>query len=137
MKGIVKHHQDTLLQDLGGGTARRVLSFNEQLMAVEVSFETGAEGAVLEENMEVTIMPLSGNPGAEPVRGSILSVADHPLSYAEASMGIEGDYVLASLGISTWNIVVEVAAEESLYEDVIYTVTAVTDTQRPIDMIFQ
>ena len=27
-------------------TARRVLSFNEQLMAVEVSFETGAEGAV-------------------------------------------------------------------------------------------
>jgi quercetin dioxygenase-like cupin family protein len=46
MKGIVKHHQDTLLQDLGGGTARRVLSFNEQLMAVEVSFETGAEGAV-------------------------------------------------------------------------------------------
>lgn len=46
MKGIVKHHQDTLLQDLGSGTARRVLSFNEQLMAVEVSFETGAEGAV-------------------------------------------------------------------------------------------
>ena len=46
MKGIVTYRQDAALQDLGGGTSRRVLSWNDQLMAVEVLFETGAEGAV-------------------------------------------------------------------------------------------
>lgn len=45
MKGIVCRHQDTRLQDLGGGSGRRVLSWNDQLMAVEVSFETGSAGA--------------------------------------------------------------------------------------------
>ena len=44
MKGIVCHHGDTLLKDLGDGTGRRVLAWNEALMAVEVSFETGAAG---------------------------------------------------------------------------------------------
>ena len=46
MKGIVCHHQDAALRDLGGGTGRRVLAFSDDLMTVEVSFETGAEGAV-------------------------------------------------------------------------------------------
>lgn len=45
MKGIAVHHGDTVLQDLGGGTARRVLAHDEQLMAVEVLFEKGAVGA--------------------------------------------------------------------------------------------
>lgn len=45
MKGIVCHHQEMPLKDLGGGTGRRVLAFNDQLMAVEVSFEAGAVGA--------------------------------------------------------------------------------------------
>ena len=45
MQGIVARHDDTVLQDLGGGTTRRILSWNEQLMAVEVGFETGAVGA--------------------------------------------------------------------------------------------
>ena len=45
MKGIVRHHGETIMQDLGGGNTRRVLAWNEQLMAVEVGFETGAEGA--------------------------------------------------------------------------------------------
>jgi len=45
MKGIVRHHKDTVLKDLGGGSGRRILAWNEQLMLVEVSFETGAEGA--------------------------------------------------------------------------------------------
>ena len=44
MKGIVCHYQDVPLKDLGGGTSRRVLAWNNQLMAVEVSFETGAVG---------------------------------------------------------------------------------------------
>lgn len=46
MKGIVQHHDDTRLIDLGGGTTRRILSYNDQLMAVEVGFETGAIGAL-------------------------------------------------------------------------------------------
>ena len=45
MKGIVKHHDQTALQDLGGGTTRRVLAYDGQLMAVEVGFEAGAVGA--------------------------------------------------------------------------------------------
>ena len=46
MKGIVKRRDETILQNLGGGTTRRVLSYDEQLMAVEVGFETGAVGAM-------------------------------------------------------------------------------------------
>ena len=45
MKGITVYHDRAVLQDLGGGVTRRVLSHNEQLMAVEVGFEAGAEGA--------------------------------------------------------------------------------------------
>ena len=45
MKGIVRYHDSASVQDLGGGTARRVLAYDDQLMAVEVSFEAGAEGA--------------------------------------------------------------------------------------------
>ena len=45
MKGIVQHHQDTKVIPLGGGTDRRILSYDDSLMAVEVSFETGSEGA--------------------------------------------------------------------------------------------
>lgn len=46
MKGIVKHHGETTLLDLGGGNTRRILAWNEQLMAVEVGFEKGTVGAV-------------------------------------------------------------------------------------------
>ena len=44
MKGIVKLHRDTETIPLGGGTERRILAYNDSLMAVEVGFETGAEG---------------------------------------------------------------------------------------------
>ena len=45
MKGIVRHHQNVTPIPLGGGTERRILAYDDPLMAVEVSFETGAEGA--------------------------------------------------------------------------------------------
>ncbi len=45
MKGIVKLHSDANVIPLGGGTDRRILSYDDSLMAVEVSFETGSEGA--------------------------------------------------------------------------------------------
>lgn len=45
MKGIVKKYADAKMIDLGGGTGRKILAYNPELMAVEVLFETGAEGA--------------------------------------------------------------------------------------------
>ena len=58
--------KDTELTDLGGGVARRVLSHADDMMAVEVCFETGAVGSlhthphvqisyVLEGSFEATI----------------------------------------------------------------------------------
>lgn len=46
MTRIIVHHNDTVLQDLGGGNTRRVLAWNDELMAVEVGFEAGSEGVL-------------------------------------------------------------------------------------------
>ena len=45
MKGIVRHRSDITVTQLGGGVERSILAYDDPLMAVEVSFETGAEGA--------------------------------------------------------------------------------------------
>ena len=45
MKGIVRHHSDITVNPLGSGVERSVLAYDDPLMAVEVSFEAGAEGA--------------------------------------------------------------------------------------------
>ena len=45
MKGKVALHDEQKLIDLGGGVTRRILSYDENLMSVEVAFETGAMGA--------------------------------------------------------------------------------------------
>ena len=45
MKGFVQFHQEVKPIPLGGGTERRILAYDDSLMAVEVSFETGSEGA--------------------------------------------------------------------------------------------
>lgn len=42
---IARNHEIPFV-DLGGGVRRRVLSYNEELMTVEVAFEAGAVGAV-------------------------------------------------------------------------------------------
>ena len=39
-------NDDVNLTDLGGGVSRKILSYNDQLMSVEVHFEKGAVGAV-------------------------------------------------------------------------------------------
>ncbi|MBR5111327.1 MAG: cupin domain-containing protein [Clostridia bacterium] len=46
MKGKVAIHDEQNLTDLGGGVTRRVLAYIESMMTVEVSFESGAVGAV-------------------------------------------------------------------------------------------
>jgi len=45
MKGIVYHQGEGTVQDLGGGSSRRILAWTKEMMTVEVMFETGAEGA--------------------------------------------------------------------------------------------
>ena len=45
MEGMFKAHEDTVLLHLGGGTTRRILAWNDQLMSVEVGFESGSIGA--------------------------------------------------------------------------------------------
>ena len=46
MKANVVFHKDAPLNDLGGGTSRRVLAYTENLMIVEVNFEAGSVGSV-------------------------------------------------------------------------------------------
>ena len=46
MKANVVFHKDAPLNDLGGGVSRRVLAHTDQLMIVEVNFETGGVGSV-------------------------------------------------------------------------------------------
>lgn len=46
MKGHIALRQEIPFRDLGGGVQRRVLSYNEDMMTVEVAFEAGAAGAV-------------------------------------------------------------------------------------------
>ncbi|MBE5770857.1 MAG: cupin domain-containing protein [Clostridiales bacterium] len=45
MQGYVALSREIPFKDLGGGVQRRVLSYNEEMMSVEVAFETGAVGA--------------------------------------------------------------------------------------------
>ena len=96
-----------------------------------------AASASLQTGMEVSISPTANSDELPVIKGTVTSIADFPLSYAEASVGIESDYVLAMLNLSSWNIEVEVSAEEPLFEGMIYAISAVTDTQRPIDLVFQ
>ena len=46
MKANVVFHKDAPLNDLGGGVSRRVLAHTDQLIIVEVNFETGGVGSV-------------------------------------------------------------------------------------------
>jgi len=39
-------NKDIALTELGGGVSRKILSWNEQLMSVEVRFEKGAVGSM-------------------------------------------------------------------------------------------
>ena len=45
MKGIVRRRGEITVNSLGGGVERSILAYDDALMAVEVGFETGAEGA--------------------------------------------------------------------------------------------
>lgn len=100
-------------------------------------YVNNAVSAQLTSGMEVTIAPMHDLEGKEVITGHVAAISDRPLSYTEASKDLEGDYLLATLGISSWNIIVEVAADKPLYEDMVYTIVAITDIQRPVDLVFQ
>lgn len=96
-----------------------------------------ATSAALTHDMAVTIVPVNETDTAQPVSGCVAAIAVYPLSYEEASEGLEQDYLPAVLGLSTWNILVEVVPDAELYEGMVYSLSAVTQTQRPIDLVFQ
>lgn len=41
-----KYRKDSVLQDLGDGVTRRIMSYNEDIMMVEVGFKAGSIGTV-------------------------------------------------------------------------------------------
>ena len=46
MDATVVFNNERKLEELGGGVCRKVLAYNEQIMMVEVVFETGGTGSV-------------------------------------------------------------------------------------------
>ncbi len=80
---MVVYDKDRDYQELGGGVRRRVLSYNERIMAVEVCFERGAVGALHTHPHEQISYVLSGRfQYTEGESSSIISAGD---SYAVAS----------------------------------------------------
>lgn len=53
-------HNETKLEDLGGGVTRRILAHNGRMMAVEVNFHEGAVGAMHNHPHEQLTYVLSG-----------------------------------------------------------------------------
>ena len=96
-----------------------------------------ATSAALAQDMAVAIVPVNETDTAEPVSGVVTGIAVNPLSYEEASEGLEQAYLPAVLGLSTWNILVEVVPDAELYEGMVYSLSAVIRTQRPIDLVFR
>lgn len=70
------------------------------------------------------------------VTGEVTAVSASPLSYVEASSGIESDYAVYALNIADWNIQTTVSADSELTEGAIYTVAITTESIRPIDLVF-
>lgn len=97
-------------------------------------YAQGALAEQLKSGMEVTITPKGAG---ESFKGHILTVHEHPLSYDEAARDISSDYMRSSLGITNWNIPVILETDELLYDGIVYHVSVVTDTYRPIEMLFR
>ena len=53
-------HNETTLEELGGGVTRRILAHNGKMMAVEVNFQEGAVGAMHNHPHEQLTYVLSG-----------------------------------------------------------------------------
>ena len=70
------------------------------------------------------------------VTGEVAEVSPAPLSYPEASAGIESDYAVYALGLADWNIKAVISADSALTEGAIYSVSITTESLRPIELVF-
>ena len=117
------------------GELSESVTFNGHLKDGQLyCYASGSLADQLAPGMEATIVPLGSS---EVMKGAIATVAEHPLSYDEASRDIISDYMLSALGITGWNIAVTVDVNEPLYEGVVYTISVVTETYRPIQLVFR
>ena len=117
------------------GSLNETVQFNGHLKDDQLlCYAQGSLANQLTEGMQATI---TAQGSGETFTGRILTVAEHPLSFDEASRDITSDYMLASLGITGWNIAVVLESDAPLYDGVVYTVSVVTDTYRPIEMVFR
>lgn len=117
------------------GELSNSVTFNGHLKDGQLyGYVTGGMEAQLQPGMAATVIPQGAAEGA--MTGRILTVADQPLSFDEASRDITSDYMLSALGITGWNIAVTLETDAPLYEGVVYAVSVVTETYRPIQMIF-
>lgn len=116
------------------GQLSESVSFNGHLKDGQLyCYASGYLAEQLQPGMEASIAVQ----GAEGLKGKIVTVAEHPLSFDEAARDITSDYMLSSLGITGWNIIVTIETDTPLYEGVVYTASVVTDTYRPIEMVFR
>lgn len=91
-----------------------------------------ADGMNIEEGMQVGITgDMKGT-----ATGSVSAVSPVPLSYAEACQGIESDYAIYALNVADWNIRTQISVDEPLTEGAIYSVSITTQSQRPIELVF-
>ena len=89
-------------------------------------------GFSVQKGMQVAI---SGDmPGT--VTGEVASVSSAPLSYVEASAGINSDYAVYSLNLADWNMQAIISADSPLTEGAIYSVSITTESLRPIELVF-
>ena len=120
------------------GEIEQTMTFPGRLHEGKVQcFVDAASSYDLDVGMEARLtVPLSREEvGA--VTGVITHIAELPLSYDEAAAGIDSAYMQSSMGLTGWNIEVTIETDDPLYENLVYQVTVVTDTQRPIDLVFQ
>ena len=99
-------------------------------------YAPGSLAKVLKAGMEAELRPFGGDDEGT-YAGVITHVADQPKSYDEAVKDIRSDYLQSVLGISGWNIEVVVDTDAQLYDGMVYVISVVTDTYRPIELVFQ
>ena len=88
-------------------------------------------GINVQPGMQVAI---SGDKGT--VTGEVTEISSIPLSYAEATSGIESDYAVYALGIADWNTQAVISADTELTDGAIYLLSITTQSLRPIDLVF-
>mgnify|MGYP006940531859 CR=1 FL=1 len=91
-----------------------------------VSYFAPDEAALLKTGMPVDV---NGTPG------TVSGIGATPLSKAEASAQLKGDYEAHYLGLSDWNVPVTVSCSKQFDQGAFVDVRIVTESVRPIDFL--